>query len=63
MQSVKVEAGDVHFLGAKSDVETVQPREYALVHFRGNLRTPALGPQLRQGLVLEGSDHLANVSK
>ena len=44
VQSVKVEAGDIHFLGAEGDVETVQPRENALLHFRINLRTPALGP-------------------
>jgi hypothetical protein len=63
VQSVKVEAGYIHFLGADGDVETVQPCENTLLHFRINLRTPALGPQLRKGLALEGSYHRANVSK
>jgi hypothetical protein len=63
MQSVKVEARDVHFLGTNSDVETVKSRENALLHFRINLRTPALGPQLREGFAFEGSYHFANVSK
>jgi hypothetical protein len=63
VQSVKVEAGDIHFLGAEGDVETVQPRENALLHFRINLRTLPLGPQLRKGLALESSYHVANVSK
>jgi hypothetical protein len=63
VQSVKVEAGDIHFLGAEGDVETVQPRENALLHFRINLRTLALGPQLRKDLALEGSYHRVTVSK
>jgi len=63
VQNVKVEAGDIHFLGADGDVETVQPCENTLLHFRINLRTPALGPQLRKGLALEGSYHIAYVSK
>ena len=63
VQSMKVEAGDIHFLGAEGDVETVQPRENALLHFCINLRTLPLGPQLRKGLAFEGSYHIANVSK
>jgi hypothetical protein len=63
VQSVKVEAGDIHFLGVGGDVETVQPRENALLHFRIDLRTLPLGPQLRKGPALEGSYHIANVSK
>jgi hypothetical protein len=63
VQSVKIEARDIHFLGADGDIKTVQPRENTFLHFRINLRTPALAPQLRKGLALEGSYHRANVSK
>jgi hypothetical protein len=55
---MKVEARDVHFLGSDGDVETVEPRENALMHFRIDLRTPALRLQLRKGFALEGSDHI-----
>src|ERR1700736_1814400 len=58
LQGMKVEARDVHFLGSDGDVETVEPRENALMHFRIDLRTPALRPQLRKGFALEGSDHI-----
>ena len=63
VQSVKVEAWDIHFLGAKGDIETVQPCEDALLHLRINLRTLPLGPQLGKSLAFEGSYHAANVSK
>jgi hypothetical protein len=58
LQGMKVEARDVHFLGSDGDVETVEPRENALMHFRIDLRTPALRLQLRKGFALEGSDHI-----
>jgi hypothetical protein len=58
LQGMKVEARDVHFLGSDGDVETVEPRENALMHFRIDLRTPALRPPLRKGFALEGSDHI-----
>jgi hypothetical protein len=57
LQGMKVEARDVHFLGSDGDVEPVKPRENTLVHFRIDLRTPALCPQFRKGFALEGSDH------
>jgi hypothetical protein len=57
LQGMKVEARDVHFLSADGDVEPVEPRENTLAHFRIDLRTPALRPQLRKGFALEGSDH------
>jgi hypothetical protein len=37
MQGLKIEAGDIHFLSANNDVETIQPRENALLHFRIDL--------------------------
>jgi hypothetical protein len=58
LQGMKVEARDVHFLSSNGDVKTVEPRENALMHFRIDLRTPALRPQLRKGFALEGSDHI-----
>ena len=57
LQGMKVEAWDVHFLSSDRDVETVESCENALMHFRIDLRTPALRPQLRKGFALEGSDH------
>jgi hypothetical protein len=57
MQRMKVEAWNVHFLRPHGDVETVESREKPFVHFRINLRTPALRPQLRKGFALEGPDH------
>src|ERR1700691_3454219 len=57
LQGMKVEARDVHFLGSDSNIETVEPYENALMHLRIDLRTLALGPKLRKGLVSEGSDH------
>jgi hypothetical protein len=44
VQRMKVEARDVHFLGSDGNVEAVEPCKNALVHFRIDLRTPALGP-------------------
>lgn len=63
MQGMEVEARNIHFLGSNGDVETIEPRENALMHFFIDLRTLALRPQLRKGLALEGSDHKATVSK
>jgi hypothetical protein len=57
LQGMKVEAWDVHFLSSDGDVETVEPCENTPMHFRIDLRTPALRPQLRKGFALEGSDH------
>jgi len=62
LQGMKIETGDVHLLGPDGNVETVQPRKYALMHFCIDLRTLALGPQLRKGFAFEGSDHAINVS-
>jgi hypothetical protein len=58
-EGMKVEARNVHFLGSKSDVETVQPCENAFVHLRIDFRTLAPGPKLRNGLASEVSDHTA----
>ena len=55
VQRMKVEARNVHFLGSNRNIEPVQPGENALI--RIDLRTLALGPKLRKGLALEGSDH------
>ncbi len=57
LQRMEVEAGNVHFLRSDSDIETIKPGENALMHLGIDLRTPALGPQLRQGLAFEGPDH------
>ena len=55
LQGVKVEAWDVHFLSSDSNVETIEPRENAFVHFRIDLRALALGPKLGQGFAFESS--------
>jgi hypothetical protein len=57
LQGMKVESRNIHFLGPDRDVETIEPRENALMHLRIDFRTLALGPKLRKGLALEGSDH------
>ena len=57
LQRMKVETGNVHFLGSDSDVETVKPCENSFMHLCIDLRTLALGPKLRKGLAFEGSDH------
>jgi hypothetical protein len=57
VQGMKVEAGNVHFLGSDGDVETIEPCENALMHLRIDLRTLALGPKFRKGFAFEGSDH------
>jgi hypothetical protein len=54
---MKIESRNIHFLGADGDVETIEPCENAFMHLRIDLRTLALGPKLRKGLALEGSDH------
>src|SRR5258708_35483221 len=54
---MKVEAGDVHFLGSDGDVKTIEPCENSFMHLRIDLRTLALGPEFRKGLAFEGSDH------
>jgi hypothetical protein len=59
LQGMKVEARNVHFLSSYGDVETVEPRENEFMHLRVDFRTPALRPQLRKDLALEGSDHTA----
>jgi hypothetical protein len=59
LQGVKVEAWDVHFISPDSNVEAVEPRENALMHFRIDFRSLALGPRLRKGLALAGPDHAA----
>src|SRR5260370_40623158 len=62
LQGMKVETRDVHFLSPDGNLETVEPRKNALVHFRIDFRTSAARPQLRQGLSFEGSDHAGHVS-
>jgi hypothetical protein len=54
---MKVEARNVHFLGPDGNVQAIEPRKNALMHFRVDFRTPALHPQFRKGLVSKGSDH------
>jgi hypothetical protein len=54
---MKIEAGDVHFLGSNGNIETIESRKNALVHFRIDLRTPPLRPQFRKGFALEIPDH------
>jgi hypothetical protein len=56
MQGMKIEAGNIHFLGADGDVETIEPCENAPMHLRIDLRAPALGPKLRKGLASERSN-------
>jgi hypothetical protein len=53
LQRMKIETRDVHFLGPDGDIETVQSCENALMHLRIDLRTPALGPEVKEGLALE----------
>jgi hypothetical protein len=62
MQRMKIKAWDVHFLSPDGDIKTVESGKDALMHFCVDLRTLALGPQLRKGFVFEGSDHAINVS-
>ena len=53
LQRMKVEAPDVHFLSSDDNVEAVEPCKNAFVHFRIDLRSPALRPQFRKGLALK----------
>src|SRR3978361_854302 len=62
VQRMKIETGDVHLLSSYGDIKTVEPGKDALMHFCIDLRTFALGPQLRKGFAFEGSDHITNVS-
>src|SRR5258708_1274147 len=57
LQGMKVEARNIHFLGSDGDVEPIEPCENTFVHLRVDLRTLALGPELRKCLALESSDH------
>src|ERR1700712_3187860 len=57
VQRMKVEAGNVHFLGPYSNVEPIEPCEDTLMHLRVDLRTFALGPKVREGLAFKGPDH------
>jgi hypothetical protein len=41
LQGMKVETGNVHFLGPDGYVETIESREDAFVYFRIDLRTSA----------------------
>ena len=44
VQRVEIETGQVHFLRANRNIETIQSREDAPVHLRVDLRTAALAP-------------------
>jgi hypothetical protein len=57
LQGMKVEAGEVHFLGSDGDVETIESCENSFMHLRIDLRTLVPGPEFRKGLAFEGSDH------
>jgi hypothetical protein len=57
LQGMKVEAGNVHFLGSDGDVETVESCENAFMHLRVDLRSLAVTPKFRESLAFEGSDH------
>jgi hypothetical protein len=57
VQGMKVKARNVHFLGAHSNVETIESVENALMHLRIDLRTFALGPKLCKGPAFESPDH------
>ena len=57
LQRMKIEARNIHFLGSDGDIGSIEPREDTLVHLRIDLRTLALGPELRKRLALESSDH------
>jgi hypothetical protein len=56
LQGMKVEAWNVHFLGADGDIKTIEPCENAPMHLRIDLRTPAPGPKLRKSLASKRTD-------
>ena len=57
LQGMKVEAGNVHFLGSDRDVETIESCKNAFMHLHVDLRGLAVTPKFRESLAFEGSDH------
>ena len=57
VQGMKIEPGNVHFLGPDDNVETIELCENTFVHFRVDLRTFALGPKFRKSFTFERPDH------
>jgi hypothetical protein len=62
-QSMKIKAGDVHFLRHRSGIQAIQTAKDTFMHFRINLRRSSLLPKFGERLALEASDHaVGNVS-
>src|SRR3974390_2975319 len=56
-QSMKVKAGDVHFLRRSRGIQTIQTTEDTFMHFCIDLRRSPLLPKFGERLALEASDH------
>jgi hypothetical protein len=56
-QRVKVEAGNVHFLGPDGNIKTIQANNNSGVKPGIDLAGFPAGPQIRQRLALERLDH------
>jgi hypothetical protein len=51
-QSMEIKAGDVHFLGRRHGIQTIQTTEDACMHFRIDLRRSSLLPKFGESLAL-----------
>jgi hypothetical protein len=56
-QSMKIKAGDVHFLRRRRGIQAIQTTKDTFVHFRIDLRRSSLLPNFGERLALEASDH------
>src|SRR5581483_4723817 len=56
-QSMKIKAGDVHFLWRRRSIQAIQATKDAFVHFPIDLRRSSLLPKFGERLALEASDH------
>src|SRR5215470_12409518 len=56
-QSMKIQAGDVHFLRHRSGIQAIQTTKDTFMHFRVDLRRSSLLPKLGERLAPEASDH------
>ena len=62
-QSMKIKAGDVHFLRHRRRIQAIKTTKDTFMHVRIDLRRSSLLPKLGERLALEASDHaVGNVS-
>jgi hypothetical protein len=60
-QRMKIKAGNVHFLGPRDDVQTVQAAQNARLHLGVDLGGPTALPKLGETLASEAPDHKMTV--